>query len=156
MIEIIHKTMKYEIAKQWISVAGILMITCLMMAQTSSPSDRNQLITLERTEKMIFSSVSVQQGYELFISLPASYYSGEKDYPLIIGLDASTGFLVAKGCIDAFTSLYPLMPEVILVGVGYGGTGYDEFARWIAGRTRDFTPVNNPWTEEFYKSFIDQ
>jgi predicted alpha/beta superfamily hydrolase len=148
--------MKYDLAKHWFLVAGLLMITCQMVGQSLSPSDRNQLITLERTEKMTFNSEIVQQEYELFISLPASYYSGEKDYPLIIGLDAYTGFLVAKGCIDAFTSLYPLMPEVILVGIGYGGTGYNEFARWIAGRTRDFTPVNNPSTEEFYKSFIDQ
>lgn len=130
--------------------------TTLLMAQSSYPSETNHQVTLERTEIRTLHSEIIDQDYELFIALPASYHEGEKDYPLIIALDAYTGFLFAKGCIDAYTTLAPLMPEVILVGIGYGGTGYDELARWIAGRTRDFTPIRNPWTEEFYKGFIDQ
>ena len=88
------------------------------------------------------------------ISLPKDYKHGNSSYPVIIGLDAYTGFLIMKGCVDAFTSLYPLMPEVILIGIGYGGDETNSLAKWIAGRTRDFTPLQNTWTEEFYEKFI--
>ncbi|HDS06382.1 MAG TPA: alpha/beta hydrolase [Bacteroides sp.] len=141
---------------QLIAFTVLFMTTSLLVAQSSSPSETNHQVTLERTEIRTLHSEIIDQDYELFISLPSSYHSGEKHYPLIIGLDAYTGFLHAKGCIDAYTYLAPLMPEVILVGIGYGGTGYMEFARWIAGRTRDFTPVRKPSIEEYYKGFIVQ
>lgn len=114
----------------------------------------NLNLVVERTEVKSLHSAIVGQDYELFISLPKSYNSGNTSYPVIIGLDAYTGFLITKGCVDAFTSLYPLMPEVILVGIGYGGDESNSMAKWVAGRTRDFTPEQNSWTEEFYEKFI--
>lgn len=151
-----HEKMKHRMVCQWISVGILLLCTSVMMAQPSSAPERDLLVRLENTEMRTLYSEIIDQDYELFISLPLSYDTSEKGYPLIIGLDAYTGFLIAKGCIDAYTTLAPLMPEVILVGIGYGGTGYEELARWIAGRTRDFTPVRKTSTEEYYKGFIDQ
>jgi uncharacterized protein len=117
-------------------------------------SENNLNVVVERTEvKKLYSEI-VGQEYELFISLPKSYNSGNTSYPVIIGLDAYTTFLITKGCIDAFTSLYPLMPEVILVGIGYGGDESNSLAKWIAGRTRDFTPVKDIGTEQYYEQFI--
>jgi predicted alpha/beta superfamily hydrolase len=148
--------MKHPDAKTWISVTVLMQVSVWAMAQAVSPAEKIPPVTLENTELRILHSDIVGQDYEIFISLPASYHFESKVYPVIVGLDAFTGFNITKGCIDAFTSLYPMMPEVILVGIGYGGKGYDGLAQWIAGRTRDFTPVKNPSTEEFYKGFIDQ
>lgn len=136
--------------KKLVSLILILFYFTRIFAQSGDNLNR----ILERTEVKSLHSAIVGQDYELFISLPKSYNSGNTSYPVIIGLDTYTGFLITKGCVDAFTSLYPLMPEVIVVGIGYGGDESNSLAKWVAGRTRDFTPAQNNWVEEFYEKFI--
>lgn len=132
----------------WIIASGIV------FAQSENPGEIIRDVCLERTELITLHSEIVDQDYQLFISLPIYYELTKDSYPLIVELDAFTGFTITKGCIDAFTGLYPLMPHAILVAIGYGGTGSDALAKWISGRTRDFTPEPNGPTEEFYSKFI--
>lgn len=136
-------------------LAGFLLIFQIAaISQIEKNDETNQEVTLDRTEKRIIHSKIVDQDYEIFVSLPRGYNQGHSSYPVIIALDAYAGFLIMKGCVDVFTSLRPLMPEVIVIGIGYGGDETNSFVKWTAGRTRDFTPVQNPRTEEFYKKFI--
>lgn len=146
--------MKTKIRNQSLLIALLLLSQNLVMAQLEKFPAKIPKICLERAELRILHSEIIGQDYELFVSLPISYNQNNFSYPVIIGLDAYTGFLIMKGCVDAFTSLYPLMPEVIVVGIGYGGDESNSLAKWIAGRTRDFTPAQNSWTEEFYEKFI--
>ena len=111
-------------------------------------------VTLERTEVRTLHSENIDQDYELLISLPRSYNLNNSSYPVMISLDAYINFLIVKGCVDGFTSPFQLMPEVILVGISYGGDESNSLAKWIAGRTRDLTPNQNSATEEYYKKFI--
>jgi predicted alpha/beta superfamily hydrolase len=146
--------MRTLIQQHCILIGFLLIFQNAAISQIERNNETNPKVTLDRTEMRILHSKIVDQDYEIFISLPNGYNQSNSSYPVIIGLDAYTGFLIMKGCVDAFTSLYPLMPEVILTGIGYGGDETNSLAKWIAGRTRDFTPLQNTGTEEFYEKFI--
>ena len=47
-----------------------------------------------------------------------------------------------------------LIPELIIVGIGYGGTGDEALLKWAFGRTRDLTPVEDSLTEAGLKKQI--
>ena len=61
---------------------------------------------------------------------------------------------MVKGMTDNYTSPSPMIPEVIIVGIGYGGEGPEASWKWAVGRTRDLTPVQNRATEERYENAI--
>ncbi len=44
------------------------------------------------------------------------------------------------------TAPSPILPEVILVGIGYGGEGIHARLNWALGRVRDYTPVQDTAT----------
>ncbi|HET6948525.1 MAG TPA: alpha/beta hydrolase-fold protein, partial [bacterium] len=61
----------------------------------------------------------------------------ERRYPVVYGLDADVGFASATE-VSRFLALAGEMPEVIVVGIGYGA----DLATWRKRRVADLTPIS--------------
>lgn len=85
----------------------------------------------------ITSSVVTGQEYELQILLPGGYHTSSKKYPVVYLMDSQWDFPLVKSIYgqhfyDGF------IPEMIIVGVTWGGTN----ANPDSLRARDYTPTN--------------
>lgn len=118
-----------------------------IIAQSSPKNEVHPRITLERTELRILHSDIVEQDYELEISLPFNYSKDSTKYPVIFLLDPSVQFLMMRSYTDdrAFNQA---IPKVIIVGIGYGGEGFNKFQNFSVGRLRDYTPIKDTKIEE--------
>jgi len=128
----------------------------LVLSQTESSDKNHSGIKLERTEVRILHSDIVGQDYELSISLPHSYSTADTSYPVIYLLDPYNVFSIMKNLTDVFTEDYTIIPEVILVGIGYGGKGKLASSNWVLGRVRDYTPVRHIKTEEYFENRLKE
>lgn len=78
----------------------------------------------------------VNQSYELIVALPSSYAkSPDANYPVIYVLDGQWNFAMAEA-IAGKLGVDGFLPEVIVVGIAWGGKDADP----ILLRQRDFTP----------------
>jgi len=128
----------------------------LIFSQTKSAIENHPGIILERTEARTLHSDIVGQDYMLSISLPPGYSMTDTTYPVIILLDPYRAFAIVKGLTEVYTTTYTIMPEVIIVGIGYGGEGMEARLNWALGRVRDYSPVRNTETEEAYEKLIEE
>ncbi len=133
----------------------LFLLPCLLMAQAELSMEEYPEVALERTELRTLHSEIVGQDYEILISLPKTYSSRDTVYPVIFLLDAYRVFSTMKGITDLFTSPFPIIQEVIIVGIGYGGDGQKAMLNWAVGRTRDLTPVKSIATEEYIEKRIE-
>lgn len=139
---------------------GTLLGACWLLtiqagnAQNLNDGSAAGALSLENTEVLTISSEILQRDYELWISLPRSYSSGNQRFPVIIQTDAYRSFITTKGMIDVFTFPYTFIPESILVGIGYGGRGTNASRQWAEGRTRDLTPVEDTAYERAFAETI--
>ena len=156
LFEIILFTMKKHIFKSGLLVCAFYLFQNTIIAQTLPTNENHPGITLERTEILILHSDIVGQDYELYISLPHSYSEGDTSYPVLILLDPYRAFSMVKGFTDALTVPFHIIPEVIIVGIGYGGEGINARLNWALGRVRDYTPVQDASTEEWYEKAIEK
>jgi len=120
-------------------------------SQTEQSDENYPELILERTVVRTLHSNIVGQDFELFISLPKSYLIQDTVFPVIFLLDPYRAFSMVKGFTDVLTSPYTYIPEVIIVGIGYGGKGPGAMLNWALGRTRDLTPEKSIETEETYR-----
>jgi predicted alpha/beta superfamily hydrolase len=111
-------------------------------------------VSLERTELRLLHSDIVGQDYELLISLPRDYAGSNHSYPVIIITDAYRSFLIYKAIADVFSKPGALIPEVILVGIAYGGDEYNSMLHWAVGRTRDLTPSRDNNAESWLEKTL--
>lgn len=147
--------------KQNLKLGLLVSIYCLFfynisIAQTLPTNDDNPGVILERTEIRELHSDIVGQNYELLISLPYSYTTSDTSYPVIFLLDPYRAFSMVKGFTDAMAAPYPILPEVILVGIGYGGEGINARLNYAIGRVRDYSPVQDSATELWYEKAIEK
>jgi len=133
-------------------VIALLQVHNLAVCQSFYSNEEFPEIILERTEVRTLRSDYVGQDFELFISLPRSYATTATNYPVIYILDSYRAFTILKGLTEALSWPNPMIPEVILVGIGYGGKGQEAALNWVVGRTRDLTPVKNSVREESYQN----
>lgn len=139
---------------------GSIIFFCLSLFPNISFAQSTQIpgdlpkVMLERTEIRVLHSEIVGQDYELFISLPYSYSDTETDYPVIFLLDPYRAFSMMKGFTDVLAAPFQIIPEVILVGIGYGGEGLNARLNYAVGRVRDYTPEQDSYTEERYESLL--
>jgi predicted alpha/beta superfamily hydrolase len=89
------------------------------------------------TEVRTITSTYVQQEYQLFISLPASYAASDKTFPVLYLLDGNATYTMVRPLIE-LQQISDLIPELIMVGIGYPTATYMDTA---ALRGRDLTPV---------------
>ena len=127
-----------------------------IIGQTIPAIENYSEVTLERTEIRTLYSDIVGQDYELLISVPYGYATADTSYPVIFLLDPYRAFSMVKGFTDALTVPFAINPEVIVVGIGYGGKGMNARLNWALGRVRDYTPVQDTATEEWYEKAIEK
>jgi len=140
-----------------IFICGVCFFTLLhfhssALCQSVPKKEEFPEVILERTEVRNLYSDYVGQDFELSISLPRSYKNTDRSYPVIFLLDSYRVFPIVKGLTDALSWPNPNIQEVIVVGIGYGGTGQEAALNWVVGRTRDLTPVINKVREESYEN----
>jgi len=95
----------------------------------------------------------LQQDFELYIKLPWSYRRSEASYPVLFTLDANRAFSLYSTMSLIYETPGAAAEEIIIAGIGYR-VGEDRMiglAQWAAWRTRDFTPVRDEETEQFWK-----
>ncbi|MCX2743776.1 alpha/beta hydrolase-fold protein [Mangrovivirga sp. M17] len=117
------------------------------ISQNRKSNQNYPAVTLEGTEIRTLPSNIVGQDYELLVSLPKSYHSTDSDYPVIFLLDPYRTYSIVKGFTDILITPHSLIPEVIIVGIGYGGKSNEALLKWVLGRTRDLTPAKDSITE---------
>lgn len=110
----------------------LLLFVSILPAQDNAP-----LVTLARTEVYKITSAYNNVTYPIFVSLPSSYNSSDKSYPVVYMLDAYSSF----GIVTQMAKLLAFnkeLPELIIVGISSEG-GSREFNY---NRSRDYTPTS--------------
>ncbi len=109
----------------------------LLFISISSAQDNTPLVTLARTEVYKITSTYNNVTYPVFVSLPSSYNSTDKNYPVVYMLDAysSFGIVLQTAKLLAFNKE---LPELIIIGISSEG-GSREFNY---NRARDYTPTS--------------
>lgn len=92
------------------------------------------------TEIRTITSAYVQQEYQLFISLPASYAASDKIFPVLYLLDGNATYTMVRPPVETL-QIIQLVPELIIVGIGYPQATYMDT---LALRGRDLTPIELP------------
>lgn len=118
--------------KKIISFFSLAVVALSVMAQypaVSIPGSETRKIT---------STIVTGQEYELQILLPGGYETSNKKYPVVYLMDSQWDFPLVKSIYgqqyyDGF------IPELIIVGVTWGGTNPNPDSL----RVRDYTPTND-------------
>jgi predicted alpha/beta superfamily hydrolase len=97
-------------------------------------SDQYPRTALFGTEERTFFSPTRGREYHLSVALPEGYRTSTQAYPVIYVLDGDLLFGMAAG-LTPITRWFWDVPEVIIVGIGYGMESYDQ---WAQLRERDF------------------
>ena len=114
---------------------------------------------LEGTEVQSISSKILHRDYELFVSLPASYATSQKRYPVLFITDANYGFPLVRSIGNRLVVHGKKIQEFILVGLSYS-KGDDP----VSSRNRDYTPTDTTSGKgkelsgqaEQYRQFIER
>jgi len=86
------------------------------------------------TQVKIFQSKIIEDDFYLFISLPDDYNKSDKKYPVLYLLDGDVAFGMATS-IARYLQFGNIIPELIVVGIGYGALKKNEGNL----RSRDYT-----------------
>ncbi|HXI20747.1 MAG TPA: alpha/beta fold hydrolase [Gemmatimonadales bacterium] len=95
-------------------------------------------VALPRTEVRRLQSRGVGVEYKLYVSLPRGYEENQRDYPVVLLLDADYSFALARNIVEHLSDRGDL-PQAVLVGIAYGGP-----EAYRKNRTRDYTPTFVP------------
>lgn len=113
---------------------------CLFAQNTFTPT------TQEGVFEQPYYSKTVQDTYNIKVSIPFGYNQTAKDYPVLYVLDENIAFGMVNDIVKQlyFERNYP----VIVVGIGY-----PNFQHWISRRQKDYTPSeeNLENVKRFYK-----
>ena len=126
--------MQQKIDIMWLALALTTMSTLMLgQAPTYPPA-----IIPGSQQRELYSEV-VKQQYTLYVHLPMNYGQEERTYPVLYLLDAQWDFslvtaIYGEQYYDGF------LPEMIIVGITWGGQGADP--NYL--RARDFIPTHNP------------
>lgn len=101
-------------------------------------------ITIPDAEIHLIRSSIAKREYRLYVGLPSSYAASDKVYPVLYVLDGNDAFVITSE-IARLRNKQGMMPEVIIVGIGYN---VDRSYDWQGLRIRDYTPTYlNPGAE---------
>jgi predicted alpha/beta superfamily hydrolase len=106
------------------------------LAPAASPAaEATQPYVLSDTEVHVLRAPPLGRDYEVYVSLPPSYGSGQRSYPVVFVTDASYAFPVTRAIEARIAGHSKELPEFILVGLGYAKGDTPEYSR-----RRDYTP----------------
>jgi predicted alpha/beta superfamily hydrolase len=114
----------------------------------------SSLAYIPNSEVKTLYSKSVDQEYKILIALPMNYAESNERYPVLYVLDADMAFAYVTDLVRSAASLRALgilssdplplyVPNLIVVGIGYPVTWFDQPRLWWSLRTRDLTPTQN-------------
>lgn len=146
--------MKSDILKLSLCFCVLCIFQNSIFGQSSTENKKFPEITLERTEIRVLHSEIVGQDYELNISFPFINPYGGEAYPVIFILDPFRDFVMTKGISDVLMSSQQI-PRVMLVGIGYGGKGFDALQNYALGRLKDYIPVQDSAKEEYLRNMAE-
>ncbi len=116
--------------RQLFSLILLLAAQCAALAaETPLP------YALADTEVRDLRANTLQRDYQLYVSLPKSYATGERSYPVVYVTDAPYAFPVTRAIAARVTGHSKQLPEFIVVGLSYAKGDTPEFSR-----RRDYTP----------------
>lgn len=99
-------------------------------------AERPEPVVLPASESFVLHPRDGGAPYRIWVGLPRSYASApERRYPVVYMLDGDVGFSICAG-VARFLAFASEMPEVLVVGIGYG----DDMDRWRQRRVVDLTP----------------
>jgi predicted alpha/beta superfamily hydrolase len=129
-----------------IVIAALLAISLSTMAQSSV---NPQPVPLPGSELRRFHSGIMDQDLLIYVQLPLDFVSdGSRQYPVWYMTDGNRSFPMTAN-ISTVLGFPPTgFPQVIVVGIAYD---IKNMADWAAWRTRDFTPVADAETEQYWE-----
>ena len=135
----------------------ILIVIVLAWCLTSfaqKPDETNQDLNLYNSRLEILHSKIVNDDYHIYISLPDDYETSGKSYPVLYLLDGDVSFGMAAS-IARYLQFGDNIPELIIVGIGYGALKSSNGNK----RMRDYTFSQFPNSSEFggapkFKEFL--
>ncbi|PFH11664.1 hypothetical protein BCF11_4119 [Collimonas sp. PA-H2] len=138
---------------------GIPMIALALACVTAQAATPMHPYELEGTEVQSIPSKILHRDYEIFVSLPASYATSTKRYPVLFITDANYAFPLIRSINRRVSDNGKKLEEFILVGLSYA-KGDDP----VHSRNRDYTPTdttNNSGERptgqaEPYRQFIEK
>ena len=107
--------------------------------------------TIHTSESLTVKSKDTGQEYLISVSLPATYdHQPETTFPVIYVLDGNLLFEMVTG-ISRLMQMGRLLPEVIVVSIGYPLEGFygDDFQQFFIRRARDLYAVVDERYEQF-------
>lgn len=105
---------------------------------TTQAEEAPQPYTLQNTEVRDIHATQLKRDYQLYVSLPGSYQSSNKTYPVVFVTDAPYAFPATRAIEARITGHSKELREFILVGLSYAKGDTTEFSR-----RRDYTPSPN-------------
>lgn len=99
---------------------------------------KHEYVPMNQTVLHRIHSKEVHGDYQIWVSLPFNYYNTNKTYPVVYLTDADQlqGTVAETSRGMAYDGT---LPEVIVVGIAYGGS----FDEWFYSRIPDLTPTND-------------
>ncbi len=113
-----------------------LLAACATLPREPTP-EHPRPVVLPASETFVLHPRDGGEPYRIWVGLPLSYSRPPgRRYPVLYLLDGDVGFAVGTG-VTRFLALTHEMPEVLVVGVGYG----NDMVRWHERRVGDLTPL---------------
>ncbi|MDO8539051.1 MAG: alpha/beta hydrolase-fold protein [Opitutaceae bacterium] len=125
-----------------LSLAALLSFAATLAGQLSPPpappGPAAPPVTISRSAEHRIASAAVGDTFVVQVRLPASYESDAARFPVLYVLDADMSFGLAADT-AGWLAWRKEIPELIVVGISYGGTQKD----WWQKRSRDMTPTSD-------------
>lgn len=112
-----------------------LFCAILLLSATAVAGAQSAPYTLTNTEVRSLTSKELKRDYEIFVSLPESYKTSTKRYPVVFVADANYAFPVGRALAARVGAHGRGLEEFILVGLSYARGDTPEYSR-----RRDYTP----------------
>ncbi|NUM79308.1 alpha/beta hydrolase [bacterium] len=117
-----------------------LAIAANLNAQTQKISAEYSFIN-QNAEYYLFNSKEVNDTFNVYVKLPTNYTSSNSKYPVLYVLDGDIAYFVACG-VTPHLLLGGHIPEIIIVGIGYGSLNAGPGGK--NNRMRDYSPTQIP------------
>lgn len=119
------------------AVAAVVVFAGCARAVREATPERPAPVVVSHSESYVMRPRAGGDAYRISVGLPLSYATDpERQFPVLYVLDADVGFGSAVE-VTRFLALSREIPEVIVVGIGYGAG----LATWRTRRVSDLTPV---------------
>lgn len=117
---------------------SLFILSCNSIILNSSDEKKQDVLTKYTELKTVY-SIEASDSFYLYIRIPKNYYSENKSYPVLYLLDGDISFNMATSIVR-YLQYGKDVPEIIIVGIGYGSMMNDEKINF---RERDYTFSKN-------------